>query len=133
MRVMVVDDEESVRDIETLVLTKAGYDVLTAEDGPAALSLLDADHPVDLVVADLKMPAMDGGEMARRLRAVHPDLKILFVTGHVDVLFDAQPVLWADEAFLDKPFTAAGLLEAVSVLLSGHIGQRMPVAAATSM
>ena len=55
------------------------------------------------------------------------------MTGHVDVLFDAQPVLWQDEAFLDKPFTAASLLEAVSVLLSGHIRQRMPVAAATSM
>ncbi len=133
MRVMVVDDEAAVRDIEKLVLTNAGYDVLTAEDGPAALSLLDADHPVDLVVADLKMPAMDGDEMARRLRAVHPDLKILFVTGHADFLFEAQPVLWEAEAFLDKPFTAAGLLEAVSVLLSGHIRQRMPVAAATSM
>ena len=133
MRVMVVDDEAAIRDIQRLVLTNAGYDVVTAQDGPAALSLIDNDHPVDLVVADLKMPDMDGDEMACRLRTLHPDLKILFVTGHVDQLFTAQPVLWKHEAFLDKPFTAAGLLEAVSVLLSGRVSHSAPDAVATRM
>ncbi len=121
MRVLIVDDEPAVREVEALVLGRAGYDVLTAADGPAALSLVDDGAAVDLVVADLKMPEMDGGEMARRLRFAHPELKILYVTGHADSLFLAQPLLWEDEAYLDKPFTSAGLLEAVSMLLSGHV------------
>ena len=120
MRVLVVDDEPLVRDLEQLVLSGAGYEVLTASGGRAALSLVD-DVPVDLVIADFKMPEMDGDEMARQLRVLYPDLKILFVTGHADNLFLSQPVLWEDEAYLDKPFTSAGLLEAVSMLLSGHV------------
>jgi two-component system, cell cycle sensor histidine kinase and response regulator CckA len=123
MRVMVVDDEAAVRDIEARVLTLAGYDVLTASDGPAALSLFDDGTRVDLVIADLKMPEMNGDEMARRLCDRRPDLKVLFVTGHADHLFGTRRALGDGQAYLDKPFTPAGLLEAVSVLLSGHIRQ----------
>jgi two-component system cell cycle sensor histidine kinase/response regulator CckA len=119
--VLVVDDEREVRELEQSMLGHAGYDVLTAEGGAAALALVVEGQGVDVVVADLMMPDMDGTEMIRRLRAVRPDLKVLFVTGYSDHLFDEQPWLWQDVAFLDKPFTMNGLLEAVSTLLSGRV------------
>jgi FixJ family two-component response regulator len=66
------------------------------------------------------MPRLGGDEMVSRIRAVRPDLKVLFVTGHIDRLMDARP-LWEGEAFLDKPFSAIGIREAVALLLYGTV------------
>jgi two-component system, cell cycle sensor histidine kinase and response regulator CckA len=121
--VLVVDDEREVRELEQSMLKHAGYEVLTADSGAAALALLADGQSVDVVVADLMMPGMDGSEMTRRLRAERPHLKVLFVTGYSDHLFQEQQCLWEDVAFLDKPFTMNGLVEAVSTLLSGRVMQ----------
>jgi CheY-like chemotaxis protein len=120
-RVLVVDDEASVRDLQNRMLSQAGYDVHTVDDAGKALQWIREEQPVDLVIADVNMPEMNGDEMARRIRALRPDLKILFVTGFSDTLFASQSTLWEDQAFLDKPFTKAGLLEAVSLLLHGRL------------
>ena len=119
--VMIVDDEPEIRDIESFVLTQAGFAVLPVGSASAAVDLVEADMPVDLVVADLNMPVMNGDEMAARLRRLRPDLKILFVTAFADDLFEGQPMLWSNEAYLDKPFTREGLIEAVSLLLCGQV------------
>ena len=119
--VMVVDDEAYIRDLETQVLKQAGFAVLPVGSPASALQLIEANMPVDVVVADLNMPGMQGDEMAARLRRVRPDLKILFVTAFSCDLFDAQGLLWTDEAYLDKPFTHDGLVEAVSLLLCGDV------------
>src|SRR4051812_7815386 len=105
------------------MLVHAGYDVVTADSGAAAVALIADGRSVDVVVADLMMPGMDGTEMIRRLRAERPHLKVLFVTGHSDHLFQEQQCLWEDVAFLDKPFSMNGLIEAVSTLLSGRVMQ----------
>ena len=63
---------------------------------------------------------MEGDELARRVRALEPDLKVLYLTSHADRLFDAKPQLWAEEAYLDKPFTREGLREAIALLLFGR-------------
>jgi FixJ family two-component response regulator len=70
------------------------------------------------------MPELGGDEMARRIRATRPDLKVLYVTGHIDRLMDERPLLWDGEAFLDKPFTAQALLEAVSMILFGTLKRK---------
>jgi two-component system cell cycle sensor histidine kinase/response regulator CckA len=121
--VLVVDDEREVRELELSMLRHAGYDVLAADSGAAALALLADGKAVDVVVADLMMPGMDGAEMTRQLRVGRPQLKVLFVTGFSDHLFEEQQWLWDDVAFLDKPFTMNGLIEAVSTLLSGRVMQ----------
>jgi two-component system, cell cycle sensor histidine kinase and response regulator CckA len=121
--VLIVDDEHEVRELEQSMLRHAGYEVLTADGGPAALALLAEGQVVDIVVADLMMPGMDGTELIRYIRAERPELKVLFVTGYSDHLFKEQPCLWDDVAFLDKPFTMNGLIEAVATLLSGHVMQ----------
>ena len=119
--VLVVDDEEQIRMVERRILERAGYHVLEAADGPSAIALLDENMPLDLLLADMEMPGLLGSEMARRIRRNRPGLKVLFVTGHADRLFEEQPLLWDGEAYLDKPFNAEGLLEAVSLLLFGTL------------
>ena len=117
--VLVADDEPSVRTLARRFLELAGYDVLEAADGEAALSLIQGGNAIDLLIADLAMPGMPGEEMARRARLARPDLKILYVSGVIDRLFDDRPQLWEGEAFLEKPFSSASLSEAVSLLLFG--------------
>jgi FixJ family two-component response regulator len=74
-------------------------------------------------MADLEMHELAGEEMARRGRAARPDLKVLYVSGVIDRLLNERPTLWEGEAFLEKPFTAAGLREAVALLLFGTLSK----------
>ncbi len=122
--VLVVDDEPPIREMARRILEGDGYRVIEATNGAEAVTLLADDRPVDLLMADLDMPELTGEEMARQLRARRPDLKILYVTGHIARLFAERPVLWEGEAFLDKPFTAEGLLEAVSLQLYGTLNRK---------
>ena len=66
------------------------------------------------------MPQMRGDELGRRLRQRDPDVKVLYFTGYSDQLFEDRQTLWEHEAFIEKPVTSDGLLEAVSLLLFGH-------------
>ncbi len=119
--VLIVDDEEPIRRVARRILEGGGYRVVDASNGAEALALIDRETRVDLVIADLAMPEIGGDEMARRIRADRPDVKVLYVTGHIDKLFKERPQLWEGEAYLDKPFTSNGLLEAVSLLLYGTL------------
>ena len=115
--VLVVDDEEPIRQLERRILESGGYRVIEASRAGEAFALLEGAIQVDLLIADLQMPDLGGEEMARRIRRGRPDIKVLYVTGHIDELMDERSTLWDGEAFLDKPFTAKALLEAVSLLL----------------
>ena len=117
--VMVVDDEPQVLDIERHILERAGYQVLLAASALDAIARLTEGPPPDLLITDLDMPELGGDEMVSRIRAIRPDLKVLFVTGHADLLMET-PRRWEGEAFLEKPFTEESLREAVSLLLSGQ-------------
>jgi two-component system cell cycle sensor histidine kinase/response regulator CckA len=121
--VLIVDDEEGIRMLERRVLEAEGYTVIEAGNGLEGIALLATGAHTDLLLADLDMPELGGDEMVRRVRTTRPDLKVLYVTGHIDRLMDARP-LWEGEAFLDKPFTAAGLTEAVALLLHGTLRKR---------
>jgi len=117
---LVVDDEAPVLALECRILELAGYRVLQSSDGFDAIARLADGTPLDLLIADLNMPGIDGMEMVNRIRATRPDLKVLFVTGHVDRLIEA-PRQWDLEAFVEKPFTPGSLREAVSLLLYGTL------------
>jgi two-component system cell cycle sensor histidine kinase/response regulator CckA len=120
VRVLVVDDEETVRSFATQTMRLAGCDVSEAEHGDAALKIVSDRGSFDVAIVDLMMPAMRGDELARRLRQSDPDLKVLYFTGYADRLFAEKNVLWENEAFLEKPVTVKGLQQAVSLLLFGH-------------
>ena len=114
--VLVVDDEAPVRALERRVLEALGYSVLEATNGADLVDLLAAGVHFDLLIADLNMPVVRGDEMARRIRRSHPDLRVLYVTGHSDWLMDGRALVQG-EALLAKPFSAEGRRDAVSLLL----------------
>ena len=120
-RILVVDDEPVVVEFVERVLQTAGYDIMTATSGDAALELCTERGLPDLLVTDMKMPRMEGDELASKLRQQDPDLKVLYLTGFADLLFKNKELLWDGEAYLEKPCTIDGLLEAVSLLLSGEV------------
>jgi CheY-like chemotaxis protein len=120
-RVLVVDDERSVLAFVERALRGAGYEVAVSSDGPEALRLVEAaPRPFDVFVVDVVMPLLRGDELGRRLRQQDPDVKVLYFTGFSERLFESRPTLWKHEAFIEKPVTVRGLLEAVSLMLFGH-------------
>jgi two-component system cell cycle sensor histidine kinase/response regulator CckA len=118
--VLIVDDEETLRRFVDRVLTQAGYTTTTASDGPEAIAAAAKLGSIDLLVTDLMMPQMTGDELARRLRQNQPSLKVLYLTGFADRLFKEKVTLWQDEAFLEKPCSIKGLMEAAALLLFGR-------------
>ena len=121
--VLVVDDEAGVRALARRILEGGGYGVVEAGDGAEALKVNAGPARIDFLMADLDMPVMRGEEMAKKIRQLRPDLKVLYVTAHSEQLFKERPELIDGEAFLDKPFTVRGLLEAVSLLKAGYINE----------
>ena len=119
--VLVVDDEEPVRKFVERVMRDAGYATAQASDGAEALEVAAKVGSVDILVTDVMMPQMLGDELARRLRQSEPGIKVLYLTGYSDRLFKEKVTLWADEAYLDKPCSVKGLLQAVSLLLFGQL------------
>jgi CheY-like chemotaxis protein len=117
VRVLVVDDEPQMCELVARILADAGYQVTTANDGPAAIALARQGGPPDLLLTDVKMPQMDGDELAARLRQSTPDLKVLYFTGFSHALFSSRGTLWEGEAFLEKPCSPTGILEGVSMIL----------------
>jgi two-component system cell cycle sensor histidine kinase/response regulator CckA len=127
--VLVVDDEAGVRALSRRILEGDGYGVVEAGNGAEALAIMKSSARIDFLIADLDMPVMRGEEMAKQIRVLRPDVRVLYVTAHSEQLFKDRPELIDGEAFLDKPFTVRGLLEAVSLLKSGYIDaqpQRVP-------
>src|SRR5436305_14489566 len=90
---------------------------MMANSGPEALEVAKKAGPLGALVTDVMMPGMTGDELARTLRQTEPTLKVLYLTGYSDRLFKDKTMLWADEAFLDKPCTVKGLREAVSLMI----------------
>lgn len=123
-RVLIVDDDAAVRLLLNAVLVDAGYETTMSADGPDALAAWEQSGPFDVIVADVMMPQMRGEELARRVRRAHADTKVLYVTGYPDALFGEKVRLWEGEAFLEKPFTPAGVLEALTLLLHNRIQQK---------
>jgi two-component system cell cycle sensor histidine kinase/response regulator CckA len=124
--VLVVDDEEPVLKFVDRVLREAGYKTVTASNGPEAIETAKRVGPLGALVTDVMMPGMSGDELVRILRQTEPNLKVLYLTGYSDRLFKEKAVLWADEAFLDKPCTIKGLREAVSLLVEGTVRPAVP-------
>ena len=114
--ILVVDDEESSRIGLSKILTKSGYDVLTAEDGTQALEQL-AKLKCDLVITDMKMPRMDGIQLLRKIKDQNPDIGVIIVTayGEVDSYLEAMN-LGAFE-YLNKPIKIDELKKVITKVL----------------
>jgi hypothetical protein len=116
--ILLVEDEESVRDLATFVLRECGYTVMTAPQGLAALQLMaTCREQIDLLVTDVVMPEMGGRKLAETLLAEHPELKVLFMSGYTDDAVVRHGVLQANANFLQKPFTPNSLADKVRAVL----------------
>ena len=120
-RILIVDDEPGIRLFTERALRQVGHTTATAASGAEALHVAETFGAFDLLLTDVRMPEMNGDDLARRIRQRLPDVKVLYLTGYSDQLFKQKGVLWAGEAFLDKPSSVKGLLEAVSLLLDGGV------------
>lgn len=118
-RILVVEDNDLVRDHVSGQLTGLGYTVSAVRNGPAALELLAADAAFDLLFTDIMMPGgMNGRELAERVRERHPHLPILFTTGFVD-----DPQLASGEVarlVLRKPYGYHELASRVAAAIRGE-------------
>jgi DNA-binding NtrC family response regulator len=115
--VLVVDDDAMVRDVETEILRLQGYTVLEAESAAEALRVAASTVTIDLLITDLVMPEVDGIELTRRFRTVHPKTPVLMVSGSLPML-RARSVQDMDHFdFLAKPFQFNELLQKVRLLL----------------
>ncbi|WP_341964613.1 response regulator [Pseudomonas sp. RC10] len=116
--VLVVDDEPTVRTLVAEVLTDLGYRVLEAENGGAALEILQTRQTIDLLVSDVALPGgMNGRQLADAARSVRPGLKVLFVTGYAENAALGKARLEPGMHVLTKPFSIPALGERVKGLL----------------
>lgn len=118
-RVLVVEDEEAVRDYVSRVLTMHGHTVLVANDGAQAVELMN-DHHFDLLVSDIAMPMMDGISLALKVRATRPHVPIILMTGFANERQRAHNLSLLIEGLLSKPFTMDQLLGAVNKALANR-------------
>jgi two-component system cell cycle sensor histidine kinase/response regulator CckA len=115
--VLVVDDDPIVREVEVQVLRVQGYTVLEAENAAEALRVAASIAPIHLLITDLVMPEIDGLELTRRFREVHPTTPVLMVSGSLPVLrVRSEPDLERFD-FLAKPFQFHELIHKVRTLL----------------
>jgi len=126
-RILVVDDEPDILDLEEMILTRAGYEVDTAADGSTALERI-ADTAYDLVILDVMMAGLDGFEVCRRIKADprNAALPVLFLTAKDQPKallegFDAGAAM-----YVSKPFSEAKLLAFVSTLIGSQQGGAEP-------
>jgi two-component system cell cycle sensor histidine kinase/response regulator CckA len=117
--ILLVEDEPGVRHVVQRMLALKGYSVLTAQDGQEALKV-GQDHPapIHLLLTDVAMPLMGGRELAERLAQVHPEMKVLFMSGHTEDGMVRRGVRESVINFIQKPFRADQLLHKVRKLLS---------------
>ncbi len=117
--VLVVEDEEIVRELVCTVLSDHGYDVLCAPNGAEGLRMSDT-HPgkIALVITDVVMPQMGGLELAREVTARRPETRVLYVSGYSEDDMNDQGILAADLEFLEKPFTPQALTRKVRTVLN---------------
>jgi signal transduction histidine kinase/ActR/RegA family two-component response regulator len=102
---LLVEDEDSVRSLAREVLESQGYRVIEAEDGVEALRVAAAhDGPIQMLVTDVVMPRMGGGELAEKLAGMRPGIRVLFVSGYTDDSIIRHGVRERSSAFLQKPF-----------------------------
>ncbi len=116
--VLLVEDNESVRNLALSILRRQGYTVLAAENGRAALALLDRhDGQVDLLLTDVVMPEMNGRQLFEALSGSHPRIKVLYMSGYTDDVIAHRGVMDPGVAFIQKPFSLKALAAKVREVL----------------
>ena len=111
--ILVVDDEEGLREVTKRILTRNGYTVLVARGGDEALEIAASGGHIDLLLTDVIMPKMQGPTVAKEVKKLQPHIKILFMSGHAQPVLEAEEVLSTTFQLVEKPFDQRLLLDHV--------------------
>jgi two-component system cell cycle sensor histidine kinase/response regulator CckA len=119
--ILLVEDEQQVRDVARGILRRHGYTVLDAEDAGAALALCEQHvGPIHLLVSDVVMPGLSGPALAKRLAVLRPDMRVLCMSGYTDDAAVRHGVIDAAFAYLQKPITVEALTRKVRDVLDAE-------------
>ena len=119
--VLVVEDDEAIRNMIAQILTDHGYSVRVAPDSGAAVDLAtQPNEPIDLLLTDVVMPKMGGPELAARVRERNPHIKVLFMSGYTGDAILQHGVMESTANLLQKPFTPAALIQRIQETLRGE-------------
>jgi UDP-3-O-[3-hydroxymyristoyl] N-acetylglucosamine deacetylase len=121
-RILVVDDEEKIRQSLRGVLSDEGYVITEAGDGLAALAKLESEPP-DLVILDVWLPEMDGISLLERIRETHPGLPVIIICGHANIEAAVRATRLGAADFIEKPFSLEALLASVARALGNGAGE----------
>jgi two-component system, cell cycle response regulator CpdR len=116
-RILLAEDDESMRGFLERALSKAGYEVISFANGKEAYERLQ-EEPFTLLLTDIVMPQMDGIELARRASELDPNLKIMFITGFAAVTLNTNSQPPKDARVLSKPFHLKDLVREIDRLLA---------------
>jgi CheY-like chemotaxis protein len=119
-RILIAEDEEVLRGFIRRALVEAGHEVAAAADGAEALDLLGREAPFDLLLADIKMPVMDGIALALAVARDHPDLGVLLMTGYADQRERAHGLEALIQGVVAKPFSVAEIRFEVAAALAAR-------------
>jgi two-component system cell cycle response regulator CpdR len=115
-RILLAEDDDSLRGFLARALERAGYEVMACADGEEAAAVLDQDW--DLLLTDIVMPGMDGIEVARQAAALNPDLRIMFITGFAAVALAAGSQAPAGAKVLSKPIHLREIVSEVERMIA---------------
>jgi DNA-binding NtrC family response regulator len=126
--ILVVEDEPAMREVARRILARNGHTVLVAAGGAEAIAIAEShDGPIDLLVTDVVMPQMLGKEVAERITAIRPSLRVLYMSGYAHPVLASQGRLEPGVILLEKPFTEAVMLAKVRAVLdappAGNVGR----------
>lgn len=107
-KILVIDDEESIRILFKVSLTHKGYEVVLAEDGEKGIEVFERERP-SIVLTDIKMPGMDGIEVLKRIRELDPDTRVIVITGHGEMESAVEALQFEASDFINKPVTDKAL------------------------
>ena len=116
--ILLVEDEDALREVTRRILIAAGYDVIVAADGLEALQVAEAHGaPIDMLLSDVVMPHLNGPHLAERLLAQHPGIRVLLMSGFAQPILESGGHLGAGIALIEKPFAGPALLAKVADIL----------------
>jgi hypothetical protein len=125
--VLIVEDEEALREVTRRIFTRSGYQVIAAANGAEALAVAaDYEGEIHLLVTDVVMPNMLGKEVVERMLLIKPSIEVLYMSGYAQPVLASQGRLDQDAHLVEKPFSSATLIAKAGQILAGHFAGSQP-------